>query len=186
MKALNWLPGRYLALADGPVDAQWHRCWKITGLLCLLVSKVLPLLMCVFVPKAAFLQQDIYCRDHLEYQHAGICCLNCPAGARLSSIIKHQQSWKPFVFCLKIFWVCVFSGKRLISHCKTAGTRGVCVECDDGTYTEHANNLRQCFKCTQCRPGNSARWLDVINRSNFTRIKIICDLFKVLRVSAEP
>lgn len=142
----------------------------MTRLLCLLVSKVLSLFICIFVPKAAFLQRQSDCRDQLEYQHAGICCLNCPAGARLSSIIEHKTE-NLFFLCLRIFWVCVFSGKRLISHCTTAGTRGACVECDDGRYTEHPNSLNQCLKCTPCLPGNSTRSLDVIDRSNFTRKK---------------
>ncbi|XP_069022353.1 hematopoietic death receptor [Embiotoca jacksoni] len=66
-------------------------------------------------------RRDVPCRDHLEYPHSNICCLNCPAGAYVKS------------------------------PCTRAGERGTCEECDYGTFTEHANGLRQCFKCTQCR-----------------------------------
>ncbi|CAJ1068762.1 tumor necrosis factor receptor superfamily member 10B-like [Xyrichtys novacula] len=55
-----------------------------------------------------------------EYLNGGICCLNCPAGY------------------------------HLISPCTKEGQRGQCEECQDGTYTEHPNGLKQCFKCTQC------------------------------------
>ncbi|XP_049435200.1 hematopoietic death receptor isoform X3 [Epinephelus fuscoguttatus] len=65
-------------------------------------------------------QWDVPCRENLEYQQGNICCLNCPAGT------------------------------RLISPCDRAGRRGQCEECDDGTYTEHDNGLKHCFKCTQC------------------------------------
>ncbi|KAL7392613.1 hypothetical protein ABVT39_027191 [Epinephelus coioides] len=66
-------------------------------------------------------QRDVLCIENLEYQQGNICCLNCPAGT------------------------------RLISPCDRAGRRGQCEECDDGTYTEHDNGLKHCFKCTQCR-----------------------------------
>nr|XP_046242138.1 hematopoietic death receptor isoform X1 [Scatophagus argus] len=66
-------------------------------------------------------QRDIHCRDNLEYPNGNTCCLNCPAGT------------------------------RLISPCTTAGQKGHCEECQYGTYTEHSNNLNQCFKCTLCR-----------------------------------
>lgn len=52
-------------------------------------------------------------------------------------------------------FLCVL-GTRMISPCTTAGQKGNCEECDYGTYTEHANSLKQCLKCTQCRSGNSA------------------------------
>ncbi|XP_041792832.1 hematopoietic death receptor isoform X4 [Chelmon rostratus] len=66
-------------------------------------------------------QRDINCSDNLEYLNGKICCLNCPAGT------------------------------RMISACTTAREKGQCEECDDGTYTEHTNSLKHCFKCTQCR-----------------------------------
>uniref|UniRef100_A0A3P8TJ09 Hematopoietic death receptor n=1 Tax=Amphiprion percula TaxID=161767 RepID=A0A3P8TJ09_AMPPE len=66
-------------------------------------------------------QRDISCRDDLEYMDGNICCLNCPAGTYVKSA------------------------------CTTAGGKGKCEECDYGTYTEHPNGLKQCFKCTQCR-----------------------------------
>ncbi|KAF3850420.1 hypothetical protein F7725_012192, partial [Dissostichus mawsoni] len=56
-----------------------------------------------------------------EYPHVNICCRNCPAG------------------------------QRVASHCSTAGGESVCEECADGTFTEHDNGLKQCFKCAQCR-----------------------------------
>ncbi|XP_033994224.1 tumor necrosis factor receptor superfamily member 22-like isoform X4 [Trematomus bernacchii] len=55
------------------------------------------------------------------YPHGNICCRNCPAG------------------------------QRVVSHCSTAGGESVCEECQDGTFTEHDNGLKQCFKCAQCR-----------------------------------
>uniref|UniRef100_UPI0037E91FD6 hematopoietic death receptor isoform X2 n=2 Tax=Semicossyphus pulcher TaxID=241346 RepID=UPI0037E91FD6 len=56
-----------------------------------------------------------------EYLNSNICCLNCPAGY------------------------------RMVSPCTTGGEKGMCEECEDGTYLEHSNGLKQCFKCTQCR-----------------------------------
>ncbi|KAF3850415.1 hypothetical protein F7725_012187, partial [Dissostichus mawsoni] len=41
--------------------------------------------------------------------------------------------------------------QRVASHCSTAGGESVCEECADGTFTEHDNGLKQCFKCAQCR-----------------------------------
>ncbi|XP_008275177.1 tumor necrosis factor receptor superfamily member 6-like isoform X2 [Stegastes partitus] len=66
-------------------------------------------------------QQDLSCRDNLEYPHGNICCLNCPAGTHVES------------------------------PCTKAGEKGKCEECDFGTFIEHANGLKQCFKCTLCR-----------------------------------
>ncbi|XP_044052520.1 hematopoietic death receptor isoform X2 [Siniperca chuatsi] len=66
-------------------------------------------------------RRDVTCRDNLEYPNGNICCLSCPAGT------------------------------RMISPCTRAGEKGQCEECDYGTFTEHANGLKQCFKCTQCR-----------------------------------
>ncbi|KAL6113918.1 cars1 [Pungitius sinensis] len=51
----------------------------------------------------------------------GVCCSKCPAG------------------------------KRQASPCTVPGEAGTCEECDDGTFTEHANVLNQCLKCTRCR-----------------------------------
>ncbi|KAM9859025.1 hematopoietic death receptor isoform 3-T3 [Aulostomus maculatus] len=57
-----------------------------------------------------------------EYLDNNICCRLCPAGTRVKS-------------------ACIRSAER-----------GQCEECDDGTFTEHANGLNRCFKCTRCRP----------------------------------
>ncbi|KAM8886984.1 tumor necrosis factor receptor superfamily member 10B-like isoform 1-T1 [Spinachia spinachia] len=53
---------------------------------------------------------------------SGVCCSTCPAG------------------------------KRQASPCTRHGDEGKCEECADGTFTEHANVLDQCFTCMQCRP----------------------------------
>ncbi|KAM8761210.1 tumor necrosis factor receptor superfamily member 10B-like isoform 1-T1 [Acanthopagrus schlegelii] len=66
-------------------------------------------------------QRDVHCSENQEYLHGNICCLNCPAGTRLES------------------------------PCTTAGQKGKCVECDDGTYTLHSNSLKWCIGCTKCR-----------------------------------
>ncbi|XP_022064592.1 hematopoietic death receptor isoform X2 [Acanthochromis polyacanthus] len=66
-------------------------------------------------------QRDVSCREHLEYKDGNICCLNCPAGTYVKS------------------------------PCTAAGMKGKCEECDYGTFIEHANGLKQCFKCTRCR-----------------------------------
>ncbi|XP_038153206.1 tumor necrosis factor receptor superfamily member 10B-like isoform X1 [Cyprinodon tularosa] len=62
------------------------------------------------------------CREDTEYLHSNICCLKCEAG----QFVK--------------------------SHCTQAGQKGSCEKCEDGTFTEHANGLKQCIKCTQCPP----------------------------------
>ncbi|XP_015259729.1 PREDICTED: tumor necrosis factor receptor superfamily member 26-like isoform X3 [Cyprinodon variegatus] len=62
------------------------------------------------------------CREDTEYLHSSICCLKCEAG----QFVK--------------------------SHCTEAGQKGSCEKCEDGTFTEHANGLKQCIKCTQCPP----------------------------------
>ncbi|XP_047448759.1 hematopoietic death receptor isoform X1 [Mugil cephalus] len=67
-------------------------------------------------------QRDVSCREDLEYLVGSICCLNCPAG------------------------------KYVKSPCTQAGQKGECEECDYGTFTEHDNGLKQCFKCTPCHP----------------------------------
>ncbi|XP_042344801.1 hematopoietic death receptor [Plectropomus leopardus] len=66
-------------------------------------------------------RRDVSCRENLEYSNGNICCLNCPAGTHMTS------------------------------PCPGEGQKGTCEECDFGTYMEHSNGLKQCFKCTQCR-----------------------------------
>uniref|UniRef100_A0A8C5HSS7 Hematopoietic death receptor n=1 Tax=Gouania willdenowi TaxID=441366 RepID=A0A8C5HSS7_GOUWI len=43
------------------------------------------------------------------------------------------------------------SGTYLKSPCTRSGERGQCEECNYGSFTEHANALPLCLKCTQCR-----------------------------------
>ncbi|KAK5600220.1 hypothetical protein CRENBAI_004906 [Crenichthys baileyi] len=62
------------------------------------------------------------CREDTEYQHSSICCLKCEAG------------------------------QYVRTPCTEAGKKGTCEECDYGTFTEHANGLKQCIKCTLCPP----------------------------------
>ncbi|XP_074493701.1 hematopoietic death receptor isoform X1 [Sebastes fasciatus] len=64
---------------------------------------------------------DVHCRDDLEYSNGNLCCLKCPAGT------------------------------RMLSACTRSGEKGKCVECDDGTFIQHASDLKQCFPCTPCR-----------------------------------
>uniref|UniRef100_A0A3B5M987 Hematopoietic death receptor n=1 Tax=Xiphophorus couchianus TaxID=32473 RepID=A0A3B5M987_9TELE len=64
----------------------------------------------------------ISCKKDTEYLHNGICCSKCEAG-------QYVQT-----------------------PCTETGTKGTCEECDYGTFTEHANGLKQCIKCTQCPP----------------------------------
>ncbi|XP_043965627.1 hematopoietic death receptor [Gambusia affinis] len=66
--------------------------------------------------------RSISCKKYIEYPHNGICCVNCEAG-------QYVQS-----------------------PCTETGKKGTCEECDYGTFTEHANGLKQCIKCTQCPP----------------------------------
>ncbi|XP_037634788.1 hematopoietic death receptor isoform X3 [Sebastes umbrosus] len=63
---------------------------------------------------------DVHCRDDLEYSNGNLCCLKCPAGT------------------------------RMLSACTRSGEKGKCVECDDGTFIQHASDLKQCFPCTSC------------------------------------
>ncbi|XP_037833368.1 tumor necrosis factor receptor superfamily member 10A isoform X2 [Kryptolebias marmoratus] len=44
------------------------------------------------------------------------------------------------------------AGEYVKAPCTEAWKKGTCEKCDDGTFTEHANGLQQCFPCTQCRP----------------------------------
>ncbi|KAJ8285943.1 hypothetical protein GJAV_G00032730 [Gymnothorax javanicus] len=67
------------------------------------------------------LTREISCREHEEYPHNGVCCLNCPAG--------HYAK----------------------KHCERAGERGQCEPCEFGTYTEHPNGLERCLTCDKCR-----------------------------------
>ncbi|XP_076843293.1 hematopoietic death receptor isoform X1 [Brachyhypopomus gauderio] len=64
----------------------------------------------------------VTCREPMEYLHASICCLSCPAGTFV------QQ------------------------HCSTPSSRGSCEQCSNGTYTEHDNGLTMCLPCSKCRP----------------------------------
>ncbi|XP_032435058.1 tumor necrosis factor receptor superfamily member 10B-like isoform X1 [Xiphophorus hellerii] len=64
----------------------------------------------------------ISCKKDTEYLHNGICCAKCEAG-------QYVQT-----------------------PCTETGKKGTCEECDYGTFTEHANGLKQCIKCTQCPP----------------------------------
>ncbi|KAM4745689.1 hematopoietic death receptor isoform 1-T1 [Anableps anableps] len=66
--------------------------------------------------------RSVSCRADTEYPHSNICCLKCAAG-------QYVQT-----------------------PCTETGKKGVCGECDYGTFTEHANGLKQCIKCTQCPP----------------------------------
>ncbi|XP_062873961.1 hematopoietic death receptor [Trichomycterus rosablanca] len=65
-------------------------------------------------------ERDVTCVDVTQYQHGGICCLNCPAG----TLVKQA--------------------------CSAAFTRGTCERCDYDSYTEHDNGLLKCLQCTKC------------------------------------
>lgn len=93
-------------------------------------------------------RREVDCRDQQEYRIEGICCLKCPAGD--SPGAKPPSVWPATVWS---GLVCAL-GTYVTSPCRTSGQRGVCRECDDGTYMEHANGLKQCFRCAQCRSGN--------------------------------
>ncbi|XP_034396721.1 hematopoietic death receptor isoform X1 [Cyclopterus lumpus] len=81
----------------------------------------LVLALSIWCLTGAFLQPGLGCREDLEYASSNVCCLKCPAGTRMAS------------------------------PCTREGEKGKCEECDDGTYNEHANDHKYCFKCTQCR-----------------------------------
>ncbi|XP_054876540.1 hematopoietic death receptor isoform X1 [Poeciliopsis prolifica] len=66
--------------------------------------------------------RSIFCKKDTEYLHNGICCVKCEAG-------QYVQT-----------------------PCTETGKTGTCEECNDRTFTEHANGLKQCIKCTQCPP----------------------------------
>ncbi|KAJ7344386.1 hypothetical protein JRQ81_000336 [Phrynocephalus forsythii] len=60
-----------------------------------------------------------------EYDYAGHCCRNCPAGTYVRE------------------------------HCYIPHTWGDCRACEEGEdYTEHDNGLEQCLPCKQCKSGN--------------------------------
>ncbi|XP_019740825.1 tumor necrosis factor receptor superfamily member 10A-like isoform X2 [Hippocampus comes] len=63
-----------------------------------------------------------------EYWNGKICCLNCPPGTYLKSA------------------------------CTAPGEKGQCEKCADETYTQHANDLKQCITCTKCRPDQEIVW----------------------------
>ncbi|XP_017564763.2 hematopoietic death receptor isoform X3 [Pygocentrus nattereri] len=97
-----------------------------------LTSSLVPLLIWILQCVAAGLAwpsgasrnrtgREVTCREGLEYPHAGICCLNCPAG----TYVKHS--------------------------CSRASERGICETCDFGSYTEHENGLHKCLPCSSCR-----------------------------------
>lgn len=67
-------------------------------------------------------------------------------------------------------FVCV-SGTHVKSPCTTEGQRGVCEECELGTFTEHSNGLKQCFKCTRCRSGNSTWHFCTIDWNDCRRVE---------------
>lgn len=75
---------------------------------------------------AGALRDGHHCREESEYLHGNICCMNCPPG------------------------------QRVTSACTAEGSRGGCQECGHGTFMEHSNGLRQCFRCTQCRSDQDA------------------------------
>ncbi|XP_037536664.1 tumor necrosis factor receptor superfamily member 26 [Nematolebias whitei] len=83
--------------------------------------------MCFLQPVKPFPQPDskklkrLSCTDPKEYPNNNVCCLSCEAGEYVKT------------------------------HCTEAGKKGVCEECDFGTFMKYANGLEQCFKCTQCR-----------------------------------
>uniref|UniRef100_A0A096M959 Tumor necrosis factor receptor superfamily member 6-like n=1 Tax=Poecilia formosa TaxID=48698 RepID=A0A096M959_POEFO len=66
--------------------------------------------------------RSVSCKEDIEYLHNGICCVKCEAGLYVQT------------------------------PCTETGKKGTCEECGYGTFTEHANGLKQCIKCTQCPP----------------------------------
>lgn len=66
--------------------------------------------------------RSMSCREDTEYPHSNICCLKCDAGQFVQT------------------------------PCTETGTKGTCENCRYGTFTEHANGLKQCIKCTLCPP----------------------------------
>lgn len=119
------------------------------------------------------------CRED-QYQHNDLCCLKCKAGEsplKLSFCnhfkpISHHEPHETASLLsdtISCACVCVCLGTYVKSHCTKPETKGQCEECDYSTFTEHENGLSQCFKCTQCRLGNSARRLRTIDQNGRTR-----------------
>ncbi|CAL8406128.1 unnamed protein product [Arctogadus glacialis] len=61
------------------------------------------------------------CVENQQYQHQGLCCLNCDAGTYV-----HQA-------------------------CSRELEVGLCKPCQGVTYTEHSNGMNRCLPCTHCR-----------------------------------
>lgn len=126
-------------------------------------------------------QQGANCRDG-EYRNGEFCCLNCPAGkanAR-STVLVHLHrrcvsrkekvldlstigfvdalATGPIDFDAQLNSDCsvLVSGTYLKSACTASGEKGQCEKCADETYTQYANDLKDCFPCTKCSPGISA------------------------------
>ncbi|XP_008415534.1 tumor necrosis factor receptor superfamily member 26-like isoform X2 [Poecilia reticulata] len=78
--------------------------------------------------------RSVSCKEDMEYLHNGICCVKCEAG-------QYVQT-----------------------PCTETGKKGTCEECDYGTFTEHANGLKQCIKCTQCPPDQ-----EIVRRCSHTQ-----------------
>ncbi|XP_054467597.1 tumor necrosis factor receptor superfamily member 16-like isoform X2 [Anoplopoma fimbria] len=81
---------------------------------------VVSILIWLLKPTQAFPGPGTGCKDGLQYTSGNICCLNCPAGTRMTS------------------------------PCTRFGSQGTCEECDDGTFTGHSNDLSHCLKCMKC------------------------------------
>uniref|UniRef100_A0A8C5BRD1 Tumor necrosis factor receptor superfamily, member a n=1 Tax=Gadus morhua TaxID=8049 RepID=A0A8C5BRD1_GADMO len=60
------------------------------------------------------------CVENQQYQHQGLCCLNCDAGTYV-----HQA-------------------------CSRELEVGLCKPCHGMTYTEHSNGMNRCLPCTHC------------------------------------
>lgn len=91
--------------------------------------------------------REAACLEQEEYRSGSVCCQNCPAGESSPGTgpLEPERS-SP---------VCLVAGTYVAEPCSAAGRRGTCRKCDDGTFMEHSNGLRQCFPCTACRSGNS-------------------------------
>uniref|UniRef100_A0A8C5A3M0 Tumor necrosis factor receptor superfamily, member a n=1 Tax=Gadus morhua TaxID=8049 RepID=A0A8C5A3M0_GADMO len=66
------------------------------------------------------------CVENQQYQHQGLCCLNCDAGTYV-----HQA-------------------------CSRELEVGLCKPCHGMTYTEHSNGMNRCLPCTHCRSDEMA------------------------------
>ncbi|XP_076019909.1 tumor necrosis factor receptor superfamily, member a [Genypterus blacodes] len=68
------------------------------------------------------LRQHRSCVENEQYQHQGLCCLNCLAGSFVQKACERDQE------------------------------QGTCLPCEPGqTYTEHSNGMNRCLPCTHCR-----------------------------------